>query len=94
MLAKVLALASVLATASALPNVTISQLPLGCASYPLYDANTGNAGPWSAELYTPDNADLVGTGISNIYSVAYSPSTGPVMRWGYVSMLSIRNEVI
>ena len=80
-------LASLSATALALPNITAKLLPAGCSSYPLYDPSTDNAGPWSLSATNSDNPALEGFGVSNVYSVSYSPSTGPVMRWGYVRPL-------
>lgn len=78
------ALVGILPSALALPNVTAKALPADCSSYPLYNADTGIAGPWILNLASSDNADIAGWGDSNVYSYSYSPATGPVMRWGYV----------
>ncbi|KAF2028353.1 hypothetical protein EK21DRAFT_101945 [Setomelanomma holmii] len=95
MLAKTFTLVSLIATSlatplthlhtrSLLPNVTIKALPAGCASYPGYNADTGIAGPWSLTVSDSENPDLLNYGPSTVYSLSYSPSTGPVMRWGYL----------
>lgn len=76
--------AALLATTLALPNITIKALPAGCSSYPGYDASSDTAGPWSASLANSDNAQLEVFGDSTVYSVSYTPATGPVMRWGRV----------
>ncbi|XPT01357.1 hypothetical protein M3J09_010493 [Ascochyta lentis] len=91
MLFSSLSIAAVLAalpSTLALPNVTIKALPADCSSYPLYDEQTGNAGPWILNLANSDNADIEGWGDSDVYSYSYSPATGPVMRWGYISIVS------
>jgi hypothetical protein len=64
----------------ALPNVTAKALPVDCSSYPDYNEETGNAGPWILNLANSDNAD------SSVYTVANSPA-GPSMRFGYVRLL-------
>lgn len=69
----------------ALPNITARALPADCSSYPLYDQDSGIAGPWILNLANSDNADIEGWGDSDVYSISYSPATGPVMRFGYVS---------
>lgn len=70
----------------AVPNVTAKALPADCSSYPEYNAETGNAGPWILNLANSDNADIEGWGDSSVYTVANSPA-GPRMRFGYVSLL-------
>lgn len=87
MLLQSLSVAAILAALPctlALPNVTAKALPADCSSYPLYNEETGNAGPWILNLANSDNADIEGWGDSDVYSYNYSPATGPVMRWGYV----------
>lgn len=79
------AVIAALPSALALPNVTAKALPTDCASYPLYNEDTGNAGPWILNLANSDNADIEGWGDSSVYSVSNSPA-GPRMRWGYVSV--------
>ncbi|KAH8725612.1 hypothetical protein GQ44DRAFT_826421 [Phaeosphaeriaceae sp. PMI808] len=97
MFTKTLAIASVLSTSfaasvplinsrSTLPDVNIKALPAGCASYPGYSADTQTAGPWSLTVSDAENPDLVNVGPSTAYSLSYSPQTGPVMRWGYVTL--------
>ncbi|KAL6702461.1 hypothetical protein ACN47E_001831 [Coniothyrium glycines] len=92
MFAKFFVVASLSVTALALPNITAKALPAGCASYPLYDESTGNAGPWGLSAANSDNPLLENFGVSNVYSVSYSPSTGPVMRWGY-NTLNFRGAI-
>jgi hypothetical protein len=90
MLSRTFSLAAVLAalpSTLALPNVTAKALPADCSSYPLYNEETGNAGPWILNLANSDNTAIEGWGDSSVYSYSYSPATGPVMRWGYVSLL-------
>jgi hypothetical protein len=70
-------------TRATLPDVTIKALPAGCASYPLYNADTKSAGPWSLTVPAAENPDLVNFGPSTSYSLAIS-NQGPVMRWGHV----------
>ena len=69
------ALLAALPTTLALSNVTTKALPADCSSYPLYNEKTSNA-------------DIEGWGDSSVYSYSYSPATGAVMRWGYVSSLT------
>jgi hypothetical protein len=70
----------------ALPNVTAKALPVDCSSYPDYNEETGNAGPWILNLANSDNADIDEWGDSSVYTVANSPA-GPSMRFGYVRLL-------
>lgn len=80
------AIFAALPAALALPNVTSKALPADCSSYPDYNEETGNAGPWILNLVNGDNADIEGWGDSSVYTVASSPA-GPRMRYGYVSFL-------
>jgi hypothetical protein len=97
MLAKSLAIASVLSTAlagppallhtrSTLPDVTIKALPAGCASYPGYNADTKTAGPWSLIVSAAENPDLINFGPSTSYSLTAPNNDFPVMQWGFVSV--------
>ncbi|CAO2653530.1 Nn.00g029410.m01.CDS01 [Neocucurbitaria sp. VM-36] len=86
MFSKTLTLISLLSAALALPDVTIKSLPAGCSSYPKYSSDTATAGPWSASLANSDNALIEGFGDSTVYSVSYTPETGPVMRWGRITI--------
>ena len=90
MLSRTFSLATILAalpSTLALPNVTAKALPADCSLYPLYNEETGNAGPWILNLANSDNTAIEGWGDSSVYSYSYSPATGPVMRLGYVSLL-------
>lgn len=83
-----LTLASLLAGSSfALPDVTVKELPASCSSYPLYDASTGNAGPWILQVTSSDNPAIESFGDTYVYSIKYNPATDrkPTLRWGYVS---------
>jgi hypothetical protein len=83
----VAAILAALPATLALPNVTAKALPANCSSYPDYNEQTGNAGPWILNLANSDNPDIEGWGDSDVYSVANSPA-GPKMRRGYVRLSS------
>lgn len=85
----VAAILAALPTTLALPNVTAKALPADCSSYPLYDEQANTAGPWILNLANSDNAAIEGWGDSNTYSISYNPATGPVMRWGHVSLAEV-----
>ena len=87
---KSLALAAFVATlrpALALPSVVAKALPDACSSYPGYNADTRQAGPWILKVVDSENAAIEGFGNTDVYSIAYNPRTDPKpsIRWGSVS---------
>ncbi|KAF2262130.1 hypothetical protein CC78DRAFT_535020 [Lojkania enalia] len=80
---------------AALPNdVVVKSLPDGCASYPLYDANTGVAGPWTLKTWRNEDPNIRGFGNTHVYSVKFDPRVDrkPTIRWGYIT-IPTRNDI-
>lgn len=87
MLSKTLAFTSLLASAFAFPEVTIKELPAGCASFPGYDAASNSAGPWSMTTAGSDNPLLVNVGLASTYSIG-ADRGHPYFLRGYVCLLT------
>ncbi|KAF2789297.1 hypothetical protein K505DRAFT_284607 [Melanomma pulvis-pyrius CBS 109.77] len=85
-------LAAVLPTAFSLPEVTIKELPAGCASYPGYDEETKVAGPWTLQVTNSENTTMEGFGDISTYSLGFDPRYGPYLRWGAIT-IPARNDV-
>jgi hypothetical protein len=90
---KSLALAGLLASLPvalcALPDdVTVVPLPEACSSYPLYDADTDTAGPWTIKTSNSENPAIEGFSDTDVYSISFDPRVDrkPTLRWGHVSL--------
>ncbi|KAJ4289072.1 hypothetical protein N0V90_011414 [Kalmusia sp. IMI 367209] len=92
MFSKALALSTLFASALAVPDVTVKELPTGCSSYPGYNADTDLAGPWTVQVSNSDNPAIEGFSDTSAYSLAIGNNGRPTLRWGYLT-IPTRNDI-
>jgi hypothetical protein len=79
-LASLLSLLATLPSTFAIPDVTVEPLPNLCSSYPGWNADQMQAGPWLIQLSNSENTTMEG------FSDTVAISRGQTqIRWGYVS---------
>ncbi|KAJ4354332.1 uncharacterized protein N0V89_006067 [Didymosphaeria variabile] len=92
MVSKLLTISALVATILALPDVTPKQLPSGCASYPNYDADTGETGSFVVKVVDSENPAIEGFSDTSDYSIGIGAQGRPYMRWGYLT-IPVRNDI-
>ncbi|KAF2199438.1 hypothetical protein GQ43DRAFT_442491 [Delitschia confertaspora ATCC 74209] len=68
----------------AVTEVIAKPLPVGCASYPRYNEETGTAGPWTIKVSDSENPAIEGFGDTSAYSVLFNGR--PSLRWGSITI--------
>jgi hypothetical protein len=86
MIAQLLSVTALVAAAMAFPDVTVKQLPAGCASYPGYNPDTGETEPFLVQVVDSENPAIEGFSDTSDWSVGIGAQGRPFMRWGYVSL--------
>ncbi|KAL5429497.1 hypothetical protein PMIN04_000293 [Paraphaeosphaeria minitans] len=92
MMSRLLTISTIVAAVLALPDATSKQIPAGCASYPSYNADTGEAGVFLVKVVHSENPAIEGFSDTSDYSVGIGAQGRPYMRWGYLTIPS-RNDI-
>ncbi len=74
------------AVIGAVPDVIVDPLKAECLSYPGYQKNSGDAGPWTIF------ADSTGTAIDEATGAAAFATGNTSVAWGYVSSVRQRSQ--